>query len=93
MSDENTTEDAARRGSIGCLARLLITLGVILLVLLAVGWFATPTEGARDLIEGRLTKRLGIGVSVEQARIELPYVLVLRDVLAVGGGDTPLLRA
>lgn len=52
---------------------------ILLASILTTGWFAVRSEGARDLIEEQVSKRLGAPVAIERTRIGWPYVLVLED--------------
>lgn len=66
--------------------RLLGTLLVVLGIVLIAGFFAARTEGARELVEDRLSKLIGVPVSVARVRIGLPYVLILDGVQTDGFG-------
>ncbi len=74
-----------RRGA--RLSGLLVLLLFLGAVLLATGWFVARTEGARGMMETRLSDRLGMPVTVGSSRIGWPYALVLRDVATAGGGE------
>ena len=58
------------------MVRFLVTVLVLVLIVLVTGFFAAKTEGARRMVEDRLTKLLGVPVRVEQIRIGFPYALV-----------------
>jgi len=66
-------------GGGGCLTRFVATTLIVAAVLLVTGLFLVRTEGARSLIEGQLSKRIGADVRIAQARIGWPYDLVLKN--------------
>jgi hypothetical protein len=73
---------ANRRG-----ARLsggLFLLAFVLAVVLATVWFVARTDGVRELLEKRISDRIGVAVSIGESAIGWPYELVLRDVSTAG---------
>lgn len=66
-------------GKRGIIMRTFATLVVLTIVLMITFFFIVRTDGAREFIEKRLSKRLGISVEIEKARIGFPYVLVIEN--------------
>jgi hypothetical protein len=74
----------------GPVSRFLATLLVVLAILLTTLYFAARTEGGRSFLQEALEKRLGEGVALANARIGLPYDLVLGGIASQdydGGGS------
>jgi len=63
----------------GVVLRTLVAVAVVVLIVLVTLCFLVRTEGGRDFIEERLSKRLGMTVDIEKARIGFPYALVIEN--------------
>ena len=68
----------------GCFTRLLSVTVVIVVILLAAIWVIARLDGFRTVLEDYLSEKLAMEMSVSEARIGWPYVLVIED--AVSGG-------
>ena len=68
---------ANRRG--GGFSRAVTLLLVLVAIILLGGWFAVRSDGGRDLITSRLSKTLGVPISIDATRIGWPYVVVLEN--------------
>lgn len=68
-------------GSFGRFVVTLFLLAVIVLVFIAI---AVRLEAGRAMIEDHLARMAGMNISIESARIALPYKLVLENVVTQG---------
>lgn len=75
-----TTPDGERGGS--GLVRFVVTLTIIALIFYAGAYFGLKTEGARSLVEGWLSKRTGMDVKIQRARLAFPLGVAVYDLEA-----------
>ena len=80
-----TSEGGPERGKF---TRALVTLLVLLAIVLVAVFFLVRTNGARSLIEERLSRRIGLETVIERSRIGFPYVLVLEGVKSTEYGKS-----
>ena len=69
----------------GCLGRSCVIILLVVLILGMTGFFVVRSDGARALIEDRLSKRLGQDVAIDKTSIGWPYVLVIRGLQSETG--------
>ena len=79
----------------GSWRRFLVTLLVIAVLALAGGVLAVRTESGKNYVRKRMQERVGLDLTLGEARIGWPYALVLEDVASVGfdRGPGPGFRA
>jgi hypothetical protein len=76
-----TGPDDGRARAVG---RFLLTLVIIIAIVMVGLCFLVPREGVKSFIEGALSDRMGIGMTIDSTRIGLPYVLVLQGPVSEG---------
>ena len=75
-----TTPDGEEGGSGP--KRLLVTLVIIVLILYVGAFFGLKTDGARSLVEGSMSKRLGMEVQIGETALALPLGVAMSNVRA-----------
>jgi hypothetical protein len=90
MADEENAKPKSRGG----LKRFIITLIIIAVILMATAFLAVRTDGGRSFVEKWLVKQLDMDLTIKDAKLELPFTLVIIDAVskAVEPGGKPLLR-
>ena len=81
-----TTPDGEPAGN--GLKRLAITLVVIAVIFYVGTFFALKTDGARGLVEGWVSKKVGSEVQVGSARLAFPFGVTMTDLISgdIAGG-------
>lgn len=75
-----TTPDAEQGG--GGFKRLFITLVIIFLIIYVGAFFGLKTDGARSLVEGWISKKVGMEVQVGETKLALPFGVAMSKVRA-----------
>jgi hypothetical protein len=90
MADEENAKPKSRGG----IKRFVITLLVIAAILVATAFLVVRTDGGRSFVEKWLVKQLDMDLTIKDAKLELPFTLVIVDAVskAVEPGGKPLLR-
>ncbi len=83
--EEDTMRIAADDGVFGRVRRFFAALAAVLVIAMITFFFVARTEWARSTTEERLSKRLGVELSVGRTAVGWPYALVLHDVVSHGG--------
>jgi len=78
-----------QRGNGGCLRGAVITVLVVAVIGLTTIFFAVRTEAGREFCQERLSRAVGMDLTVQRARIGWPYALVLEDVGPAEPGPAP----
>ena len=68
----------------GLLSRLMTIVTILVLIVLVALWFAARSEYGRKYVEKRLTRMVGLPVTIAEMRIGWPYQLVLENVRSEG---------
>jgi hypothetical protein len=91
VADEENAKSKGRGG----LKSFVVTIIVIAAILLATAFFAVRTEGGRSFVEGWVAKRLGMELTIKDARLNLPLTLVIVDTVskAVEPHGKPVFKA
>jgi len=71
-------------GRLRAFGRFLLTVVIMLAIVMIALCFIVPRHGAMSFIEGRLSNRIGMNMSIDAARIGLPYVLVIEGAVSEG---------
>jgi hypothetical protein len=90
MADEENAKPKSRGG----IKRFLVTLIIIGAILVATAFLVVRTDGGRSFVEKWLVKQLDMDLTIKDAKLELPFTLVIIDAVskAVEPGGKPLLR-
>jgi hypothetical protein len=80
-----TTPDGEERGN--GLKRLLVTLLIITTILYVGAFFGLRTDGARSLIEGEMSKRIGMEVQIGETKLAFPLGVAMHIVKAGEPGE------
>lgn len=86
---------SADDGVFGRLRRFFGVIVTMLLIGMVTFFFVARTEWVRSMTEDRLSKKIGMDLTVGRTSVGWPYVLVVHDVASAGGeaGDRPWFEA